>query len=152
MGLPSEFLIFIKYCKSLSFSEQPDYQFLKDLFKKKMLELKIPYDYMYDWTDFKKINKTVIEKRNLPLIFEDHQASFVPVQQVKRSIGPKGKTSIFQQHVQVVGENVVVKMKEMQENESEMHFIPHSHQTFSESEIDKNVTLQTDEEVIIIKE
>ena len=33
------------------------------------------FDYRYDWTYFEKINKDVIESRNLPLIFEENDAN-----------------------------------------------------------------------------
>ncbi|XP_034486136.1 casein kinase I [Drosophila innubila] len=52
-GIPSEFYMYMKYCRSLHFTEQPDYVFLRQLFKKLFRSHFLLYDYLYDWVDIK---------------------------------------------------------------------------------------------------
>ncbi|XP_034117973.1 casein kinase I [Drosophila albomicans] len=52
-GVPSEFHIYMKYCRGLHFTEQPDYVFLRQLFKKLFRSHFLLYDYLYDWVDIK---------------------------------------------------------------------------------------------------
>ena len=37
------------YCRTLKFEEKPDYNYLRNLFKKLFITLNIPYDLSYDW-------------------------------------------------------------------------------------------------------
>lgn len=48
-NLPSEFYTYMKYVRNLSFSAQPDYGWIKNLFRSCMFRLNLPYDYIYDW-------------------------------------------------------------------------------------------------------
>ncbi|KAM8703537.1 hypothetical protein ACLKA7_008199 [Drosophila subpalustris] len=52
-GIPSEFYVYMKYCRSLHFTEQPDYVFLRQLFQKLFRSHFLLYDYLYDWVDIK---------------------------------------------------------------------------------------------------
>ena len=47
-SLPLEFQQYFKYVKSLKFEEEPNYSFLKGLFKKVILDKKLNSNY-YDW-------------------------------------------------------------------------------------------------------
>ena len=47
-GLPECFLEYIKYCRKLKFDEDPDYDYLKDLFYKYCLEDNITPE--YEWS------------------------------------------------------------------------------------------------------
>ena len=53
--IPSEFIIYLNYCKKLKFEEKPDYKYLKNIFKNLMSIMKYEYDYKYDWTNDDKI-------------------------------------------------------------------------------------------------
>ena len=35
-GLPDEFRLLMKYCRTIEFEDKPDYSYLKELFKKAM--------------------------------------------------------------------------------------------------------------------
>lgn len=48
-GLPSEFIIFLTYCRSLKFEDKPDYHFLKGLLRELFLQHGYEYNYCYDW-------------------------------------------------------------------------------------------------------
>lgn len=66
-GLPEEFAKYISYCRQLQFAEDPDYNYLKKLFKTLLVKKGEFYDYKYDWTtksegieNGKKTSKDVI--------------------------------------------------------------------------------------------
>jgi casein kinase 1 len=50
-GLPQEFELAIAYCKSLSFEDCPDYDYLKRLYHDAFLREQYSLDFVYDWTD-----------------------------------------------------------------------------------------------------
>ena len=49
-GLPSEFTDYLQYCRSLEFTETPDYPLLKRRFHDLFLSEGFEYDFVYDWT------------------------------------------------------------------------------------------------------
>ena len=48
-GFPEELQSYISYCKNLGFEDQPDYLFVRRLFKDLFLRLGYEYDYLFDW-------------------------------------------------------------------------------------------------------
>lgn len=61
-GLPQQFAQYLQYCRSLGFSEAPDYHYLRRLFRNLALQQRIVYDYIYDWTPVfgHGVNRTVM--------------------------------------------------------------------------------------------
>ena len=53
-GFPVEFILYLKYCRSLGFCECPDYKYLRQLFKDLFERLNYQYDDKYDWTILKE--------------------------------------------------------------------------------------------------
>lgn len=49
-GLPDEFLRYLRYCRSLGFSEDPDYIYLRTLFRTLAARQGIAFDRVYDWS------------------------------------------------------------------------------------------------------
>ncbi|KZV81346.1 kinase-like protein [Exidia glandulosa HHB12029] len=49
-GYPEEFAIYLNYVRKLGFEETPDYDFLRDLFKKVLKNIGEVDDSIYDWT------------------------------------------------------------------------------------------------------
>lgn len=49
-GYPEEFCIFLQYCRSLQFSEKPNYDFLRNLFRKLFEREGFVDDGIFDWT------------------------------------------------------------------------------------------------------
>jgi serine/threonine protein kinase len=49
-GFPTEFATYIDYTRKLAFEQDPDYDYIKGLFKTVMEKNNIKYDYEYDWT------------------------------------------------------------------------------------------------------
>ncbi|OAF67599.1 hypothetical protein A3Q56_04678 [Intoshia linei] len=49
-GFPTEFAMYLNYCRSLGFEENPDYIYLRQLFRIFFRTLNYSYDYIYDWT------------------------------------------------------------------------------------------------------
>lgn len=48
-GFPEEFITYLAYCKNLKFEEQPDYLYVRRLFKDLFVRLGFQYDYEFDW-------------------------------------------------------------------------------------------------------
>ena len=49
-GCPIEFSMFLNYCKGLRFEEDPDYDYLRKLFRNLAKKKKIEYDWKFDWS------------------------------------------------------------------------------------------------------
>jgi len=54
-NLPEEFEIYCKYCRKLGFFEDPDYEFLRGIFKKLFIKQGFEFDDKYDWEPILKI-------------------------------------------------------------------------------------------------
>ncbi|VVC28472.1 Protein kinase domain,Protein kinase-like domain,Protein kinase, ATP binding site,Serine/threonine- [Cinara cedri] len=52
-GYPNEFLSYLLYCRSMKFTETPDFTYLRQLFKQLFDFKGFDYDYIFDWTKFK---------------------------------------------------------------------------------------------------
>ncbi|XP_017490829.1 PREDICTED: casein kinase I-like [Rhagoletis zephyria] len=62
MGFPSEFQMFLNYCRGLRFDEDPDYMYLRQLFRILFRSHNYEYDYEFDWTIRKEIEKRALDK------------------------------------------------------------------------------------------
>ncbi|KAH7640487.1 casein kinase I [Dermatophagoides farinae] len=57
LGFPAEFQMFLNYCRGLRFEEDPDYMYLRQLFRILFRSHHYEYDYEYDWTIRKEIER-----------------------------------------------------------------------------------------------
>ncbi|BFY97731.1 hypothetical protein BsWGS_00772 [Bradybaena similaris] len=58
-GFPSEFAMYLNYCRGLRFEESPDYAYLMQLFRILFRTLNHQYDNIFDWTQMKqKVSST----------------------------------------------------------------------------------------------
>uniref|UniRef100_A0A8R1U0M5 non-specific serine/threonine protein kinase n=1 Tax=Onchocerca volvulus TaxID=6282 RepID=A0A8R1U0M5_ONCVO len=53
-NFPAEFEMYFRYCHGLRFDEDPDYAYLKQLFRILFKKLNYQYDYTFDWTILKQ--------------------------------------------------------------------------------------------------
>ena len=53
-AFPSEFSMYLNYCRGLRFDEAPDYMYLRQLFRILFRTLNYNYDYVFDWTMLKQ--------------------------------------------------------------------------------------------------
>lgn len=53
-NFPSEFSMYLNYCRGLRFEEQPDYIYLRQLFRILFRTSGYQYDYLFDWTLLKQ--------------------------------------------------------------------------------------------------
>ena len=60
-GLPIEFSEYIKYCKGLSFEQDPDYEYLRNRFRNILMNLNEINDLKFTWT----LNKNNISRKNI---------------------------------------------------------------------------------------
>ena len=61
LGYPKQFCEYIKYTRSLSFEQEPDYNYLKKLIYNIMDKYEFSLDYLYDWGLNKKKNENNIK-------------------------------------------------------------------------------------------
>jgi len=66
-GLPSQFATYLTYVKGLEFIEDPDYKYLKKLFRTLFVENGYDYDYNYDWIEYFKAQSNYDSSVNLPV-------------------------------------------------------------------------------------
>ena len=53
-GFPAEFAMYLNYSRGLRFDENPDYMYLRQLFRILFRTLNHTYDYVFDWTLLKQ--------------------------------------------------------------------------------------------------
>lgn len=53
-NIPSEFAVYLNYCKNLRFEDKPDYLYLKNIFWDLMQKMTYVYDYNWDWKEVKE--------------------------------------------------------------------------------------------------
>ena len=61
-GFPHEFYEYVEYTKKLEYTENPDYDKLKNLFLQVINDLNDNFDYIYDWTTTLDLNKRAKNK------------------------------------------------------------------------------------------
>lgn len=49
-GLPEEFTTYLKYCRGLKFMEEPDYEYLRELFISLVAKMDYTFDNVFEWT------------------------------------------------------------------------------------------------------
>ena len=57
-GFGLEFTTFVKYCKSLRFDEEPNYDYLRRILKELFIKNNYEYDYNFDWLNPSYVTKT----------------------------------------------------------------------------------------------
>ena len=50
IGLPNEFQLYLQHIKSLEFTEKPNYNYLRSLFRDLFKQHKFVYDLVFDWS------------------------------------------------------------------------------------------------------
>lgn len=58
-SFPSEFVLYLNYCRGLRFDEAPDYMYLRQLFRILFRTLNYTYDYVFDWTMLKQKSSAI---------------------------------------------------------------------------------------------
>uniref|UniRef100_A0A6B2L6H9 non-specific serine/threonine protein kinase n=1 Tax=Arcella intermedia TaxID=1963864 RepID=A0A6B2L6H9_9EUKA len=72
-GLPEEFRLYIEYCRSLGFTDQPDYKYLRGLFKKCMIRMGYKYDFEWDWVQNDTVNAVTSNLQSITISQEKTQ-------------------------------------------------------------------------------
>jgi len=75
-GLPSEFVEFFTYLQTLSFTDKPDYNYLRGLFQKLFAEKGYTFDYKYDWLEVLK--PVVLSPKNKKVAGLQRNAALYP--------------------------------------------------------------------------
>jgi serine/threonine protein kinase len=61
-GIPKEFLLYMKYCMNLKFTQLPNYEILRNLFISLFKMSNYEMDYIYDWNLVAKFKKQYMYK------------------------------------------------------------------------------------------
>ncbi|CAL8123841.1 unnamed protein product [Orchesella dallaii] len=61
-GFPFEFVSYLKHCRTLRFDESPDYNFLRQIFRKLYRKNFDKYDFQFDWKDPDLLRNREIQK------------------------------------------------------------------------------------------
>jgi hypothetical protein len=51
-GFSSEFSMYLNYCRKLQYTDEPDYFYIRKIFRNLFYRLNYQYDYIYDWILF----------------------------------------------------------------------------------------------------
>lgn len=97
-GYPAEFRSYFEYCRLLRFEHQPDYAYLKRLFKELFDRKGFRYDNMFDWTLLRlqqrraraneaETGKSSNNQKATPAPFSDHHDSAVAAESIISILG-----------------------------------------------------------------
>ena len=85
-GYPDQFVTYLQYCRRLGFSEQPNYQYLKRLFRDLSSRCQFKMDFILDWT----VQKYVSLEDNSRLI----QTNYVDRKLTENSSKARNRSSL----------------------------------------------------------
>jgi len=75
LGFPKEFITYLEYCKNLGFEEDPNYSYMRKLFKDLYISKGFKFDNIFDWTkvpkappSFTKVELTDPLRKNIKTI------------------------------------------------------------------------------------
>lgn len=85
LGHPEEFAIYLKYCRSLDFEQEPNYEYARNLFRELYIRHGYPNDSFFDWTLSKRATKPPVP----PPPFEYNPAG--PMRHVPGTVGPRAQ-------------------------------------------------------------
>jgi len=69
-GFPFEFVSYLKHCRTLRFDESPDYNFLRQIFRKLYRKNFDKYDFQFDWKDPDLLRNREIQKAKEKEMFD----------------------------------------------------------------------------------
>lgn len=81
-----EFSIYLQYARKLGFEETPDYDFLRDLFTKVLVNLNETDDEIYDWMKGQPKQPEAYERQRVPMVKDVDQQQQQQQQQISRKI------------------------------------------------------------------
>ncbi|KAJ3074047.1 casein kinase I [Podochytrium sp. JEL0797] len=82
-ALPEEFGVYLKYCRDLKFDEEPDYEYLRGLFDKVLVDIREKDDGVYDWMtamDIQRREREIERDRRLSRTSGNAAAATLPQQ------------------------------------------------------------------------
>ncbi|CAL8111700.1 unnamed protein product [Orchesella dallaii] len=76
-GCPEEFAKYLAYCRTLGFEEDPDYEYLRQLFRTVSNRLGFKYDYQFDWVALQPVEKREANNNTLTTTTATATAKFM---------------------------------------------------------------------------
>eukprot|EP00096_Caligus_rogercresseyi_P011984 TRINITY_DN488_c0_g1_i3.p1 TRINITY_DN488_c0_g1~~TRINITY_DN488_c0_g1_i3.p1 ORF type:complete len:376 (-),score=74.14 TRINITY_DN488_c0_g1_i3:601-1728(-) len=84
MGAPSEFAMYLDYCRCLGFTDDPDYGYMRRLFRNLFHKQGFTYDYVFDWNMLKFGVKVPKDPDNVRINIQQQQQQ-PPTEQTSRA-------------------------------------------------------------------
>ena len=118
-GFPRQFMEYIEYTKNMEFEQEPDYDYLRGLFRQVMNEREYKFDYMYDWCQPKekrKNNVIIVKNENKNINNKINNNNKVSTEQIKvlEVINANKKENVItNNNIKENKENVNEKVKEV---------------------------------------
>lgn len=99
MGIPSEFVQYVKYCRSLGFTDRPDYKYLRKLFQRLFKQRGYAKDYIFDWTNVAQLQQ-IQQQQQQEMEMSNYSNSPNVPNTIPSSSAPQGYQQGYQQMVQ----------------------------------------------------
>ena len=118
-GFPRQFMEYIEYTKNMEFEQEPDYDYLRGLFRQVMNEREYKFDYIYDWCQPKekrKNNVIIVKNENKNINNKINNNNKVSTEQIKvlEVINANKKENVItNNNIKENKENVNEKVKEV---------------------------------------
>uniref|UniRef100_A0A183CP11 non-specific serine/threonine protein kinase n=1 Tax=Globodera pallida TaxID=36090 RepID=A0A183CP11_GLOPA len=87
-GFPDAFSKYLTYCKGLAFEEEPDYDFLRQLFKQLFVRQGFTYDYVFDW------NSLILAKNHRQVLHHHNNNHHNHQQQIPGTSSMQGASNV----------------------------------------------------------
>ena len=118
LGIPTEFAMYLHYCRSLRFDDRPDYGALKKMFRELMAKESMEYDCLFDWTYFDPAGHLSEDIRKVEEVKDNREAKLNLVEQKSsRSLKKENKKEEMERIV-ILGK--VLKERKEEENKEEV--------------------------------
>ena len=91
-NLPSEFIDYLKYCRNLSFEQNPDYEYLRNLFRNILFKLNTINDLKFSWIRKQNLkNKDLNENKYINFLRRKQSSQTRLFKAIQLSLGKEAK-------------------------------------------------------------
>ena len=121
-GLPSEFIEYIKYCRNLSFEQNPDYEYLRNLFRNILIKLNTTNDLKFSWIRKRNCKNRNLNKNKYINFLRRKQSSQTRLfKAIQQSLGKEEKRN-KEINSYSKDKNKIILINKNDNNDNNMHF------------------------------
>lgn len=88
-GFPPEFVCYLNYCRSIQFTEKPDYDSLRRMFRELFFRSGYKWDYVYDWTLPASDSRSALSTEESCVVIEEAKGNEEEVLKGKKRVRPE---------------------------------------------------------------